>query len=904
MIARMLGNGGKLGARRAMQDLPRGTVTFLFTDIEGSTRLWHAHGDTMPAAYARHDTILRAAVFAHGGIVYKTIGDAFQIAFPNAAAGVGAALDAQRALQAEPWPLPEPLRVRMALHTGAVDPTVDEDYRSPVLNRLGRLLGAAHGDQVLISQATMELARDHLPAGASLTDLGDQRLKDLYRPERVWQLAHPDLRAGFPPLRTLDARPNNLPTQLTQFIGREDDIAAVLGLLRRDEVRLVTLTGPGGIGKTRLSLQIAADLLDRFEHGVFFATLDAITDHALVPAAVAQALGLRDTGEEAMAAQVANYLRDRQTLLVLDNLEQVIDAANFIGELLVAAPDVKVLATSRSRLQIAGEHEYPVRPFALPDAAGSRDVAAISQYESVRLFIERAEAARPSFQVTAENAPAIAEICTRLDGLPLAIELAAARIRLLPPEAMLGRLSARLPILTGGARNLPARQQTLRGAIAWSYELLTPADQALYRRLAAFSGGATLEAIQQVVVGEGDDLDELDVLDGVERLIDHSLLRQDEEAGEPRLSMFETIREFGLERLADAGELDEAQGRHADWIRSIASEFRYDMDSLEFAGWLRRIDAEQDNLRAALAWALEHDPAIAAGIAGGAGRFWHWRSHYREGHDWIERVLALEWAGMALDDLAMTLRISGIFLEAFGNLDGALNRARMAAEFYERAGKHADVAFSLSVMAGTASLTDGFEVALPRQLEAIELARSAGDTFVLAACLNNLAVLASGEGGNADLARPAIREAFTLIERHSGPMAATVMATYGDVARWDGDLPRAAQLYTRSLRDGWRGHLSGVIMGTLMGLAMTEVAAERWEPAARLMGAVAAFLRVGDNAMEPDTSHSQDEYQEHVARVRAALDDDAFRTAWAEGMTAPLDVVVGELLAEERVPNG
>ncbi len=480
-----------------MQNLPRGTVTFLFTDIEGSTRLWHAYGETMPAAYERHDAMLRAAVLALGGVVYKTIGDAFQAAFPDAAAGVGAALDAQRALQAEDWPTPEPLMIRMALHTGAVDPTPEGDYRSPVLNRLGRLLDAAHGQQVLVSQAAMELTRDLLPSGVRFIDLGEQRLKDLYRPEHVWQLGAPDLRVEFPALRTLDTRPNNLPTQLTQFIGREDDAARLSELLRRDDVRLVTLTGPGGIGKSRLSLQAAADLLDRFEHGVFLTMLDAITDPALVPGTIAQALGLRDTGEEAMATQLTDFLQDRRMLLVLDNLEQIIEAATFVGELLVAAPGVKILATSRTRLQITGEHEFPLRPFSLPDRRHADDVDTISQYESVRLFVERAEATRPTFRLTSDNAPAIAEICTRLDGLPLAIELAAARIRILPPEAMLGRLTARLPILTGGARNVPARQQTLRGAIAWSYELLTPEDRALYRRMAVFSGGATLEAVQQ-----------------------------------------------------------------------------------------------------------------------------------------------------------------------------------------------------------------------------------------------------------------------------------------------------------------------------------------------------------------------------------------------------------------------
>jgi predicted ATPase/class 3 adenylate cyclase len=886
-----------------MHDLPTGTVTFLFTDIEASTRLWHAHPDAMPAAYERHDTILRAAVFARGGVVYKTVGDAFQAAFPNAPAGVGAALDAQRALQAEPWPLPEPLKVRMALHTGAVDPSPEGDYRSPVLNRLGRLLSAAHGGQVLASQATMELARDHLTDGARFLDLGEQRLKDLYRPERVWQGIYPDLRTDFPPLRTLDTRPNNLPTQLTQFIGREDDVMAAMELFRRDDVRLVTLTGPGGIGKTRLSLQLGADSLDRFEHGVFLAELDAVTDPALVPAAIAQALGLRDTGDDSMASQLNAYLRDRRMLLVLDNLEQVIDAATFIGDLLLAAPGIKVLATSRSRLQITGEHEYPVRPFALPDPGRMMDVAAISQYESVRLFIDRAEAARPSFRVTAENAPAIAEICARLDGLPLAIELAAARVKVLPPEAMLSRLSTRLPILTGGARNLPARQQTLRGAIAWSYELLSENDQVLFRRMAVFSGGATLDAVHAVAADHERPFDVLEVLDGIERLVDHSLLRQDEEAGEPRFSMFETIREYGLERLDQAGESDEARRLHAEWVRALVSEYRHDMDSLEFADWLTRVDAEQDNLRSALAWALAHDATLAMRIAGYAGRFWQWRSHFREGHAWVERVLAVDQSCVPTEDLARTMRVSGIFLEAAGDLGASIDRARMAAELHARTGSLAEVAFARSVMGGTVAGTAGYDEALTILFEAIEVARSAGDPLVLAACLNNLAVTALGSG-DLDRATPAMTEAFAIVAHRSGAMSATVYSTFGDIVRLEGDLPRAMALYTRSLRDGWAGRLSGIVMSNLMGLAMTAVAGEQWGSAARIMGVVAAFMRVGDNDLEPDTSNFQSEYEQHVAQAHAALGEEAFRKSWTAGATTPLETIVEELLTGERVPGG
>jgi predicted ATPase len=744
----------------------------------------------MPGAYERHDTVLRAAVFAHGGVVYKTVGDAFQIAFPDAARALAAALDAQRALQAEPWPLPEPLRVRMALHTGAVDPTPEGDYRSPVLNRLGRLLGAAHGEQVLISQATMELARDHLPAGASMTDLGEQRLKDLYRPERVWQLAHAELRTTFPALRTLDAQPNNLPSQPTQLIGREDDARAVRAMLGRDEIRLVTLTGPGGMGKTRLSLQVGADVLDRFHDGVWFVPLDALTDPALVPAAVAQVFGLPEADDGDVAATVTGYLRGRQVLLILDNLEQVIGAASFIGELLVAAPGVKVLATSRTRLQLRSEHEYPVGPLRLPDDAIPGDPATLSQFESVRLFIDRAVAVKPAFAVTASNAPAIAEICTRLDGLPLAIELAAARVKMLPPEAMLRRLENRLPLLTGGARDLPARQQTLRGAIAWSYELLSPEDQALFRRLAVFAGGAGFDAIDAVVADAGQGWV---IFDGIERLVDHSLLRQEEEAGEPRFSMFETIREYGLERLAEAGESDEARRRQAGWVVDLLSTFRLDMTGQEVAEWLDRVDTEQGNLRAALGWAIENDPAVAIRIAGFAGRFWQWRGHLREGHDWFGRSLAVDSAAVPAEDRARALRVGSVFTEAMGEFDTALAHLRQAVELYTALGARPDAAFARSVVGIVTAECHGYEAAKPILAEGIDMARLAGDRIVLAICLNNLGAHAM-DAGDLQLSRATLSEAFEIVREESGIYAATVLSSYADVMRLEDDFAGSTAL--------------------------------------------------------------------------------------------------------------
>ncbi len=507
-----------------MADLPTGTVTFLFTDIEGSTTRWEHQRAAMQAALARHDDILRAAIEAHEGHVFKTVGDAFYAVFTSAPDALEAALAAQSPLQAEAWSEDvDTLRVRMALHTGTVQQR-DGDYFGPPLNRVARLLSAGHGGQVLLSHVTRELVRDYLPPGAELRDLGEHRLKDLIRPEHVFQLVAPDLPADFQPLRTLDNRPNNLPLQLTPFIGRERELEVVRERLAQPDMRLLTLSGPGGTGKTRLGLQVAADLLDTFPDGVWFVNLAPISDPALVMPTIAATLGIAEVAGQSLLDTLKWYLRDKQMLLVLDNFEQVLPAAPVVNDLLAAAPGLKVLVTSRALLGIYGEHDVAVPPLALPDLRRLPPLERLSQYEAVRLFIERAQAAKSDFAITGENAPAVAEICVRLDGLPLAIELAAARIRLLPPQALLQRLSSRLKLLTGGRRDLPARHQTLRGAIEWSYSLLDPVEQTLFARLAVFVGGRTLEAVEAVCNADGDL--EVDVLDGLASLVDKSLVRQ------------------------------------------------------------------------------------------------------------------------------------------------------------------------------------------------------------------------------------------------------------------------------------------------------------------------------------------------------------------------------------------
>ena len=527
---------------------PTGTVTFLFTDIEGSTRLWETQHAAMQQALAHHDAILRDAIEANDGYLVKTTGDGAHAAFAIAADAIAACLAAQRALKAHAWG-ELCIKSRMALHSGAAEQR-DGDYYGPALNRAARLMAAGHGGQILLSLATEELVRDHLPADIALRDMGERRLKDLIRPERVFQVIAPDLPADFPPLKTLDARPNNLPAQTTPFIGREDEIRAVKEQLSNANVRLLTLSGVGGTGKTRLALQAAADMVDEFEHGVFFVPLAALSDPALVLPTIAQAFDVREAAGRPLQEQLQDYLREKQMLLVLDNFEQVIDAAPRVSDLLTAAPRLKVLVTSREVLRLSGETDYPVPPLSLPDPKRLPPLEQLAQYEAVALFIERAVAVKPAFTVTNENAPAVAEICHRLDGLPLAIELAAARVRVLPPQRMLAELSHRLNFLTGGARDLPARQKTLRGAIDWSHDLLTGDEQKLFRRLAVFVGGCSLEAIEAVCNIEND----LSVLETWNRSSARVCVKQTEAHGEPRFAMLETIREYAMERTIIAGE--------------------------------------------------------------------------------------------------------------------------------------------------------------------------------------------------------------------------------------------------------------------------------------------------------------------------------------------------------------
>ena len=649
-----------------------GTSTFLFSDIEGSTRLEQRIGTARYAAVReRQREILRAVWAAHDGTEQGTEGDSFFVTFPRASTGLTAAVAAQRALHAEAWPDDAAISVRMGLHTGEVE-SAGDGLVGLDINRAARIAAVAHGGQILLSDTTRALVASHLPDDVHLRDLGAFRLKDLLAPIHLIQVVADGLPSGFPAPRTPDAYPNNLPTQLTTFVGRDVELAEAADLLTR--TRLLTLTGPGGTGKTRLSLQLAARVSDDFPDGIFFVALEPIRDPMLVVSRIGGVLGGAESGARPVAEWLPDWLRDKTLLLVLDNFEQVLGAAPLIADLLRTAPSIKVIVTSRATLHVSGEQEYPVPGLPTPpdpsqlsslgrmDLPGTTrqvDPSTLGQYAAVRLFIERAVAVRPGFAVTNENAPAVAAISARLHGMPLAIELAAARIKLLSPEAILVRLEHQLDLLAAGARDLPARQQTLRGAIAWSYDLLDDGAKRLLDRLSVFAGGCDLAAAE-TICGPASEVGG-DVVDGLMALADQSLIKVEEAAdGEPRFRLLDTIRQFAAEQLEARGELALISARHRDWYVALAAEAADGLSGADQRRWIDRLELEHDDIRAVLDRAVAApDPPTAIGLGFSMWRFWQKRGHLAEARRRLEEMAAASWSH---DDLRLRAKL----MEALG----------------------------------------------------------------------------------------------------------------------------------------------------------------------------------------------------------------------------------------------
>ena len=578
--------------------------TYLFTDIEDSTRLWEQQAVAMRPVLAEHDAQCRQVVARHDGIVIKTTGDGVHAAFTEARAALAAAIELQGALSSLTVADGQPLRVRMGLHAGS-DEHRDGDFFGPAVNRAVRVMDAAHGGQILLSHAVVVQIGDALPPQTQVRELGLVRLRDLASSERIFQVEHPELRREFPALRSLEVTPNNLPQQLNSFVGRKHEMAEVAELLSQQ--RLVTLLAMGGIGKSRLAVQLGAHLLDSFPDGVWLIELASVTDPSAVPQALASVIGVREEPGASLTETLLRYLGERQLLVLLDNCEHLVDAcAQLTKTLLQGTTGVKVLATSRDPLNIAGEMSYPLRPLAIP-AAGEARPDELMRHESVRLFFERAQAVQPLFRLEGENAAPVAEICSRLDGIPLALELAAARVRVLTPQAIAGRLDQRFKLLVAGDRTVLPRQRTLRALIDWSYDLLTPRERTLFARLSVFAGGCTLEAAE--AVGGGGEIEAGEVLDLLTSLVDKSLVTIDVESG--RYRMLDTVRHYAAERLASTDDERATRERHLAYFAAIVEQARPQLFGAEQARFLALLDAERENTLSAHAW-CEFSPKGAA----------------------------------------------------------------------------------------------------------------------------------------------------------------------------------------------------------------------------------------------------------------------------------------------------
>ncbi len=883
---------GRGSSGRTPADAPIGLVTFLFTDIEGSSRLEQRVGT---AAYARlrarHRAIVREAVASHGGTEQGTEGDSFFVVFADAAEALAAAIEAQRALTVEPWPGDAPIRVRMGVHAGQAYRS-DDDYIGIEINRAARIESAAHGGQIVVSDALRALLADGLTGDVRLADLGTHRLKD-FEPFRLHQVIAPGLPTEFPPLRSLESRIDTLPRQLTSFLGRQAEIAEVRALLRSH--RLLTLTGPGGTGKTRLAIAAASASLDDFRDGAAWVGLAPITDAELVPTAIAKGLAVRDEGFVDLLDALADRIGSSELLLVLDNFEHVITAAPFVARLLGQCPGLTILVTSRELLHLAGEREYAVTPLNVPDPGHLPPAPELARMESIALFVERARAVRPDFVLTADNAGTVALICARLDGLPLAIELAAARIRLLGPAAIASRLEQSLGLLAGGARDLPERQQTLRGTIGWSYDLLEPLEQVYFRGLSVFAGGWSLEDGDAVC--DPDRSLGIDVLDALGSLVDKSLVRRSDSAGEePRFRMLQVIREYGLERLEEAGDFSACHDRHLAVFARLAERAEPELVGADAREWLDRLEMEHDNIRAALRWSLTAGH-VETGLlfAGRLWRLWHLRGYLGEGLAMIDELLASPAGQAHSPGRAKALNGAGGLAYWKNDYPTATTRYEEQLSLNRELGDRAGLAEAHYNLAFLAAISGDLEEARRQYEAALTLWRETGDEVGIGGVLFGLALVQflQRDFERADAtAVEAIAHARRIRDGYREASALGIRIRTGlalgrlDLARETGS--RALQLFAES------GDPTGVAMllDDMGVLALREGTPGR---ALRLAGA-ADGVRERIAAGAPPTLIQHGDYAAEARASMPAADADA---EWTAGRTMTEEAAIAYAL--ERV---
>jgi predicted ATPase/class 3 adenylate cyclase len=912
------------------QQLPSGTVTFLFTDIEGSTHLWEKHPEAMKTALARHDEILREKIKAHRGHIIKTTGDGVHAAFGTALDGVSAALNAQQAFLAAAWDEIEPhqVKIRIGLHTGEAEARAG-DYYGPTLNRAARLMSIGHGGQTLLSTTTADIVRDQLPTGASVRDLGEHRLKDLVRSEHVFQLTHPDLPSDFPSLKSLDSYPNNLPIQLTSFIGRERELAEAKKRLAA--ARLLTLIGPGGTGKTRLSLQIGAELLPTFGDGVWLAELAPLADPSLILQTIASVFGLREQLGMPLNELLIDFLRAKNLLLIIDNCEHLVEScAQLADQLLHICANLKIVASSREALGIAGETVYRVPSLSLPNPDQvTRE--ALTQSESAQLFIERALAANRKFNLSDKNAASISQICRRLDGIPLALELAAARITVFSAEQIAARLDDRFRLLTGGSRTALPRQQTLRALIDWSYDMLSEEERALMRRFSVFAGGWTFEAAESICSKQ-------DVLSLLAQLVNKSLVTVDDESSEPRYRLLETVRQYARDKLLEMGESEEARNAHLDYYIHFAEAAGAKLEQYQDMDLILRLEAEHDNLRAALEWGLEKNIEAVLRMVWNLCNFWVRRGYEMEGRQWATAALKKAESLPSLEGEAghrqLTLRayaLEALAMISYGQGDNAhasqtsLQAAALARELGDNRLLGIALAFNAAGKMVVGDQTD------PEDLlsEGVSAGRESGDKFSLGLALSmagqNLVRLKDSargrsliEEGIATLQESGNRWALTMAMLSLG-ITAKFMGSYdearqrfavcdpifremGDmhrvnmirselahIERYEGHYQKAKDMYKESIVEWKRIGHRAAIAHQLECFASIAKVEEQSQRAARLFGAAEALREKIDIPM---TAMERVEYDREIADLKAGMDEKVFSSAWAEGRALTMEQAI------------
>ena len=893
-----------------------GTVTFVFTDLEGSTRLLGSLRDAYSELLNDYHSLVDEVFSKHGGVEVDTAGDGLFHSFSSARRAVAAAIDAQRAMAAHQWPSGASVRARMGVHTG--EPLSDVIRLVGMdVHRAARIAAAGHGGQILISQTTRELAVGELPADTALLDLGEHWLKDLAQPEHLYQVNVEGLPKAFPPLKSLVTLPNNLPRHLTSFVGRRRDVAEVQQLTT--ESALVTLTGPGGVGKTRLCLQVAAEVLDTFVDGAWLIELETLTDETLVAQQVAVAMGITEVSDAGAEEALLGHLRSREALLIFDNCEHLIDAsARLANSLLRTCPGLRILATSREALGVAGERLYPVRSLSLPADTSTMPAAELADYEAVGLFMERARAADPHFELTASNAAAVVEICRRLDGIPLALELAAARVRALSPQQIAGRLDDRFRLLTGGSRTVMPRHQTLRAAIDWSFDLLPESERAVLWRLAAFAGSFSLEAAEKVCAA--DDVADWEVIDHLTRLVEKSLVNRIQD----RYRLLETVRGLARERALEAGESQGAYQRHVDWYVSLVREaapafFR----GPESALWLDRLEIEHENIRSALSWTLNAAGGAPTAMELGAGmwRFWEIRGYLAEGRQWLDRLLTL--APNEISPIrADVLTGAGILAAGQGDYAAAVRFHEQSLRIHEQIGQRTAIQFALNNLANATihmgdlprakqlyervveiadksdpsigfvyvnlgDVTDNvgdYDGARAWYERALELFGGAGDQWSTAYALSSYGQ-ATARRGDSAAARDRFEQALE-IYRATGDRRgeARLLTMVADLAAAQGDATQARQLLYQALTLRCAlGDPQG-ICGALERFS-AQIADDDAARAARILAAAAAMReRTGARLSMRD----QAAVDQELARLQLRLAE-GFQRAWQQGRGASLD---------------